>query len=124
MIEELQLKKYERKNKMNLYEWWDKTPKNEITRLAKNLRRRKFYRPDWTDDQYVWEILDSKRIGNYVILRCKRKWPDKRYWDYAVFTDLLKPRSYPCDKFAANNKESIKLFKEICGDEEREINNA
>jgi hypothetical protein len=104
---------------MNLYEWWEKTPKREMSRLARNKLRRKTYAPDWKIPGQVWEVLESRRLGNYVVLRCRKGLVPRA--NYAVFTDLLRPYSYPVDKFTNSNRNSKKLFNAILREVQEEV---
>lgn len=55
-----------------------------------------------------WEILARTYYKGDVLLACRHR--AGKYWDYAVFKDLLEPGSYPCDKFYRSKRACLEQF--------------
>ena len=99
---------------MTLNEWWAITPRREINKLAWRLLKLKNYQPFWNEPDYKLKVMASRRVRDYVVLLCEIKSPGHVDKEYVVFTDLLKPKSVPSDKFCGDLRGGINSYLETC----------
>lgn len=90
--------------------------RKEVEAIAKRIMRNKYYRPDWQNPEWRWKVVERERVGDHIVILAK-----SGMWDYAVFTDLLMPKSFPSDKFTWGEDNGRALYKEILEDEKKAL---
>mgnify|MGYP001559842120 CR=1 FL=1 len=84
-------------------------------KIVKRLLKNTYYVPYWKDPENKWRKIAAVKTINHVILLCERV--AKYGADWAVFTDLLIPKSIPSDKYHGSLESAKQTFTEIIYEE-------